>query len=265
MSGAMNYCELAPARDLAHVVLSYSQFTIAPDVRGPIVHEVITDGCVSLVYHRNPAKAASWLKIVGPRLEALRKEVYASDSFWIVRLSPAACRLVLGCAPATLRNQLLYCSQLLPKLTDELLLRLDACSNFAQAIAAYATCLSSLGIKPTDVDLEVAATVRLIEASQGQARISEVAAAVGLSVRQLERRFRAVTGLTPKQFARVRRLRATALALIEGEEINWAARAAEMGFADQSHLTREFVALTGRSPVSFAEDLAQIEHGELVK
>jgi AraC-like DNA-binding protein len=265
MNGVMSYCELAPAPDLAHVVLSYAQFAIAPDARGPIVHEVITDGCISLVYHRNPAQAVTWLKIVGPRLEALRTEVHAGDCFWIVRLSPAACRRVLGCAPASLLNQLLLCSQLLPELTDELLLRLDACRNFAQAIAAYATCLSSLGIKPADIDLEVAASVRLIEASQGQARIAEVAGMVGLSVRQLERRFRAVTGLTPKQFARVRRLRATALALIEGAEINWAARAAEMGFADQSHLTREFVALTGRSPVSFAEDLARIEHGELVK
>lgn len=262
----MSYCELAPARDLAHVVLSYSEFTIWPDARGPIVHEVITDGCVSLVYHRNPAaKAAPWLKIVGPRLEALRTQVFAGDRFWIVRLSPAACRRVLGCDPATLQNQLLLGSQLLPEMTDELLPRLNASADFAQAIAAFAACLSALGIKPADVDLEVAAAVRLIEASQGQARIAEVAAAVGLSVRQLERRFRSVTGLAPKQFARVRRMRATALALIEDAEINWAARAAEMGFADQAHLTREFVALTGRSPVSFAELLARIEHGAVVK
>jgi len=111
----------------------------------------------------------------------------------------------------------------------------------------------------------VTAAVRLIEESQGRAKVSEIAEAVNLSVRQLERRFRAVSGLTPKQFARVRRVRATALALVEEGEISWASRAAEMGYADQSHLTREFVTVTGRSPVTFAEDLARIKHGEIVK
>lgn len=91
-----------------------------------------------------------------------------------------------------------------------------------------------------------------------------IAAAVGLSVRQLERRFRAAAGLTPKQFARVRRVRAAAVTLVKDEGKGWAARAAEMGFADQPHLAREFVALTGCPPAAFAEDVAEIEHGDLL-
>jgi AraC-like DNA-binding protein len=51
---------------------------------------------------------------------------------------------------------------------------------------------------------------------------------------------------------------------VENENLNWATRAAEMGFTDQSHLTHEFVAVTGRSPNSFAEKVKQIEHGNLV-
>jgi AraC-like DNA-binding protein len=47
--------------------------------------------------------------------------------------------------------------------------------------------------------------------------------------------------------------------------MNWASRAAEMGFADQAHLTHEFSMLTGRSPNSFAEKVKRIEHGELIK
>lgn len=261
----MNYYELAPSFDLAHIVLSYSEFTVGRDAPSPIIHEVIPDGCVSLVYHRNASGEVSWLRVVGPRLVSFRTEVKAGDIFWNARLSPAACRSVLGCAPDSLQNQILLLSQLLPHLEDELFRQLNASASFAEAITAFDSALRSLELKPAEVDTKVTAAVHFIEASQGQAKIAEVAAAVQLSVRQLERRFRAVSGLTPKQFARIRRVRATALALVEGGEVDWASRAAEMGYADQSHLTREFVTVTGRSPVTFAEDLAKIKHGNLVK
>jgi len=107
--------------------------------------------------------------------------------------------------------------------------------------------------------------VKIIEANRSEVRISEVAAAVNLSVRQLERRFRCSTGLSPKQYARARRIRATAINMLEETEVNMASRALEMGFTDQSHLTHEFSTLTGRSPNSFAKRVKRIEHGELVK
>ncbi|HRH42035.1 MAG TPA: helix-turn-helix domain-containing protein, partial [Pyrinomonadaceae bacterium] len=88
---------------------------------------------------------------------------------------------------------------------------------------------------------------------------------LNLSTRQLERRFKASSGLSPKQFARTRRIRATAVDLVENNKQNWANRAAEIGFADQAHLTREFVSVTKRSPNSFAEKVKQIKHGNLVK
>ena len=263
--GPISYCESAPSHDLSHIVLSYWEFIVADDTKEPFIHQVFADGCVSLVYYRNVKKESSWLHVVGPRLDSFRVEVSAGDSFWGLRLSPAACSLVLGCKPAILQNQILPFSQLKPPVGDKLLRRLNRTGGFAEAVAAYDSCLRSLGLKPTGVDREVAAAVGLIESSQGRARIAEVAAAVGLSIRQLERRFRASAGLTPKQFARIRRVRATAVTLLNDKEQNWAARATEMGFADQSHLTREFVGVTGRSPVSFAEDIAEIEHGNLVK
>ena len=263
--GPVTYCESAASPDLAHVVLSYWEFAAAGNTKEPFIHQVFADGCVSLVYYRNVNKAASWLHVVGPRLDSFRVEVSAGDSFWGVRLSPAACSLVLGCNPSTLQNQILPFSQLLPPVGNKLLQQLDRTGSFAEAVATYDSFLRSLELKLTEVDQEVAAAVGLIESSQGRARITEVAAAVCLSVRQLERRFRAAAGLTPKQFARIRRVRATAVTLVNDKEKNWAARATEMGFADQAHLTREFVAVTGRSPVPFAEDIAEIEHGNLVK
>src|SRR5262249_27733744 len=103
-----------------------------------------------------------------------------------------------------------------------------------------------------------------IEASQGEAKMAEDAAGVGLSTRQLQRSFRKETGLTPKRFSRSRRIRAAAVNLVERADLNWAGRAAEIGFTDHAHLNHEFVSLTARSPNSLAERVAKIEHGDLV-
>lgn len=263
--GPVSYREFAPSPDLAHVVLSYWEFAVADDTKEPFTHQVFADGCVSLAYHRNIKKGVSRLHVVGPRLDSFGVEVCGGDNFWGARFSPAACSLVLGFNPATLQDQILNFSQPAPAAWKKLLRQLSRTDSFGEAVAAYGSFLRSLGLKPTDVDQGVATAVRLIEASQGRARVAEVAAEVGLSVRQLERRFRAAAGLTPKQFARIRRVRATAVTLVKDKAKDWAARATEMGFADQSHLAREIAAVTGRSPVPFAEDVAEIEHGNLVE
>lgn len=105
----------------------------------------------------------------------------------------------------------------------------------------------------------------MIEETNGEIKISALAEKLNLSPRQLERRFKKSSGLPPKQFARTRRIRAAAIDLVENKKINWANRAAEMGFADQAHLTHEFVSVTKRSPNSFAEKVKEIEHGNLIK
>ncbi|MBU2666621.1 helix-turn-helix domain-containing protein [Actinoplanes bogorensis] len=76
--------------------------------------------------------------------------------------------------------------------------------------------------------------------------IRTVADRVGWSGHHLTDRFRAETGLRPKEAARVARFDRARRALRPGRAI--AAVAAEHGFADQSHLVREFRALAGCSP-----------------
>jgi len=182
-----------------------------------------------------------------------------------MRFSPAACAKILCSNPSKIQSQSLNELKDFSRITDGLLEKLAICRNFEDAIKIYEAQIKTLGLNLNDVDEKIAEAVRIIEANRGEVRISEIAEAVDLSVRQLERRFRTSAGLSPKRFARARRIRATAINLVEKSEMNWASRAAEMGFADQSHLTHEFSTLTGRSPNSFAELVKRIEHGELVK
>lgn len=86
--------------------------------------------------------------------------------------------------------------------------------------------------------------------SGGRAPIAELARAVGLSTRQLERAFRERVGLGPKTFARLVRFQ-RALALLRHPGPTLAAIAARCGYFDQAHLVRDFRQFAHASPGRF--------------
>jgi transcriptional regulator GlxA family with amidase domain len=77
----------------------------------------------------------------------------------------------------------------------------------------------------------------------GQVSIDRLAHACGLSKRQLERQYLDTVGLTPKIFARTIRFQRALHGLRRGEPA--ASVATACGFADQSHLAREFRRFAG--------------------
>ena len=81
--------------------------------------------------------------------------------------------------------------------------------------------------------------------------LADLAGMAGLSIFHFNRRFRKVVGLSPLAYRNQRRLDEARRRLLEGEAI--AHVAVEVGYADQSHLTRHFQRLVGASPGRYAE------------
>lgn len=80
------------------------------------------------------------------------------------------------------------------------------------------------------------------------ATVSRLAEAAGVSRRHLARVFGEVVGVSPKRFCRLARFQ-TALKYVGGEtSVTWAEVAAELGYADQSHMIAEFRELSGLTP-----------------
>ncbi len=80
--------------------------------------------------------------------------------------------------------------------------------------------------------------------------VERVARESGLSHRRLIALFSEQVGLAPKAFARVSRFQ-RALALVPTRR-SWTELALDAGYADQSHLTREFSALGRVTPGRYA-------------
>jgi len=84
-------------------------------------------------------------------------------------------------------------------------------------------------------------------------RVDAVAAEAGLSVRGLQRLFADHVGVGPKWVIRRYRLHEVTERLAKGAEIEWAALAADLGYADQAHFVRDFRAMFGESPTWYAQ------------
>jgi AraC-like DNA-binding protein len=81
--------------------------------------------------------------------------------------------------------------------------------------------------------------------------VADTSARLGLLPKTFVRRFREQVGLTPKRFARVRRMQRIIRSLRSGEAIDWCLLAAEYGFTDQAHLIHDFRDLTGITPTAY--------------
>ncbi|MBF3912439.1 helix-turn-helix domain-containing protein, partial [Burkholderia pseudomallei] len=82
--------------------------------------------------------------------------------------------------------------------------------------------------------------------------LDELACKLDLSTRQLERLFKAQTGKSPQAFAKQVRLR-TAAWLLTSSDRTVADIASSCGFADASHLGREFRKQFGAPPAAYRE------------
>jgi AraC-like DNA-binding protein len=96
---------------------------------------------------------------------------------------------------------------------------------------------------------EVSWLRRQLVATGGQARVEPLMDETGWSRRVVTQRFRTQLGVSPKAYARIQRFK-RAVGLLDGVENGrtLADVAMECGYYDQSHFTRDCVALAGCSP-----------------
>lgn len=259
------YREIAPSLATLPVIAAFWEFTASGEKEAVITHEVFPDGCVSLFYYRNRKQKESGLLISQLSLESAQIPIRVNDVYWGLRISPAACRAFLRVAPQTLQTMPARYLPAITNFAEQLEAELDTCPNFSAAIDVFEKFVQRIEFETIEIDERIFLALKLIEENKAQVKVAALAAQINLSVRQFERLFLRAAGLTPKQYIRARRIRQTAINLVNDNQSNWAERAAEIGFTDQAHLTHELVAVTKQSPVVFAQNIQRIKHGLLVK
>jgi AraC-like DNA-binding protein len=246
----LRYAEGEPATALAAHVLAYWSFSAGPDV-APHAHPVWPDGCPSLLV----ATGAPGPVVFGPRTRPYETPARPGLQVWGVRFWPDVGPQILGTTGPALREV----TRPAPAFAD-LGTMLSGVRDETEAWGRIeAWCIARVSEWPAP-DARVRRAIGLIAATSGLMPMEELADAAGASLRHLQRLFRDATGLTLKEYARIRRFRSALGPRIEHADTSWSETAATHGYADHAHLTREFRALSGASPTRLAARIAEIRH-----
>lgn len=104
-------------------------------------------------------------------------------------------------------------------------------------------------LRNTSRDPLIQNAIQLIRQHNGILRIKELVTSLYISQDAFEKRFRAVVGSTPKQFASIIRLRELIKNYPSHHSLTAASYAA--GYFDQAHFIKDFRLFTGQSPKDF--------------
>lgn len=114
---------------------------------------------------------------------------------------------------------------------------------------------------PLELDAVAEQAVDRLDRADGNLRINDLARHLGGSLRTLQTRFLDAVGMTPKEYARVRRLQALLRAL-DAEHAVIADAALDHGYSDQAHATRDLTRWTGITPARLLRALRDNRNGE---
>ena len=242
----MRYTEVRPAADLAPYIhclweLEGGSATLA--------EPIFPDGRVELVCHladrptRSGDDAAQpHVMIVGQMTSAVRLEPVSRLHAVGVRFTPAGARAWLAPPLHELTARFEDADAVMGITARRVRAAVDTATTSVERFARLQSVLRAHMIVRR-VDPATIVATRTIAAHRGCVTVDRVALESGLSARQLERRFLETVGLTPKAFALTVRFQ-SALTLLQAG-IAPAAAAADAGYADQSHLAREFRRFAG--------------------
>jgi AraC-like DNA-binding protein len=255
----MYFTEFDPGSSLAAHVSCYWHMRVDSVPEG-YIHEVVPDGCTGIVVtSRNNGEVI--FTVQGPRLEPVLVPLFRGDRFWGVRFWPDTGPAILGIDAADLRGMLRPALQILGPERTEVLTQILACEDVVEVASLFDQIVGRLIENTPPIDIVVRAAVLAIVAGRGEPAVSTLPNEIGLSQRQLQRRFKSSVGLTMKQFARIRRMRSAMVPILSPRPVSWSEVAADLGFSDQAHLIREFVALAGLTPTALADRLRVFGHG----
>ena len=230
----VGYWELKPPPELRGSVECLWVRVVPSD--GAPAARILPDACSDLIW-----RSGEGAFIAGPDTSAWLSTSPPGTVLVGARFLPAVGGPALGLPLSELRNMRVDLAELLPKLDERLQPDLDPGTALRRA-AQSATELVGSG----SPDLAMRAAVRRLR--DPRARVETLADELGLSQRQLRRRFHAAVGYGPKTLQRVLRFRRFLTEAGTTADPELAQLAFDAGYADQAHLTREAVRLGGLTP-----------------
>jgi AraC-like DNA-binding protein len=241
----------APPNDLRDVVdvLWSASWDLPADA--PHTTELLSDPCAHIAFEGGDRGPES--RFVGVWTRLWRRTLVGRGYVRAAKLRPGALRAFVSRPAVSLVNRIVPLGELVGAEAAGLeapILELPE----EEALLALAEWLRSRRASTRTSALAVDLVERIMKDAT-IVRVEDLARVAGYGPRALQRLFRDEVGASPKWVIRRYRLQEAALRIERGDGPTLAALAAELGYADQAHLARDFKRAVGRSPSAFAESV----------
>lgn len=251
------YREIPPPEPLAPFVDCFWTLRAPRPLRTARRHRVLPDGCSDVIFDlRDPRIGGGAPRhglrsyVVGTMRTAIVVEHVGSIDLLGVRFRPGGAVPVTGVPAAELTGRLAPLEDVIPG-WKHLGTRLAEARPRSRPGLLGEAILERLRRPGAAKDSRVERAVSLIERGDGRIAVGRIAAEVSLSRRHLERLFARDVGTTPKETCRIFRFRSAVRRLHACPDPSLSRVAHVSGYADQSHLTREFRRIGGTTPARY--------------
>jgi AraC-like DNA-binding protein len=249
-----------PARAELH---EFVQAVWSLDAAGRTAEAVLPDGCIDIVW-----RDGFGLVCAGPDTGPVTVQRLPGSTIVGVRFRPGAAPAVLGVPADALRDLRTPLADLWGPTADRLEESLTVAHSTRarhEILQAHLASRLTSGERP---DRLVAGAVAMLKAN-GFRHVNRLGDAIGISERQLRRRFHATVGYGPKTLARILRLQCLLALASRGEfaRVGLAGIALAAGYTDQAHMTAECTRLAGKPPARLiaARAAAEVERVRFLK
>ena len=270
------YREFAPCEALCGHVHSFFSFVPKPAMGAKLARRILletafrdgdsfssplfADGTVSLVFNfertcgvdgrwRGGAAASAAvigaMSVVGGPRAAERAEMLG------VYFHAGQAGKFLGAPSSLLTDRIVALDDLWGSLGSQLALELAEADELARIDILERALLARLTPEPKrTATVDIPGLARWVAAEQGRLTVERMTDAAGVSRQALARAFRDAVGVTPKVYCMLARFRAGLAYAGCGSSVDWAHAAADLGYADQSHMIAEFRRFSSLTPQS---------------
>ena len=239
------YKESAPSRDLCEFV-ACNWVRMVPREGPQEPAPIVPDGCADIIVCDDAPP-----RVVGPDSVTRWVQLRAGTVIVGIRARPGTLRSLLGCPAGLILDGGASLSDLAPG-AAALHQRLLSSQNVQQRYALLEGWVRGALARAKTIDRALVAACRWLTANP-QVEVGELARTLGWSARTLQRQFHGACGYGPKHFQRIMRTQ-RALHVARGDaSLRLAHVAAQVGYADQAHMTRDFRDITGFTPARYFE------------
>ncbi len=259
----MDYQTFEPSATVSSFVKCYWTLD-APNLEKPEKQCIVPDGCIEMIFHygdrylQYKEHGSCILQppcfVFGQITKTLEIEPIGETGIFAVRFQPDGFIPFASIPLKKMENRAVPLQELFGKDAAKLEANVLNALTSEDRITIIEAFLMDRLITPNSIDRMIKSSVKTILNLEGKLSVTELSKTVNNNRRQLERRFSAVIGLSPKQMAKIIRLQAVINTMLSKDFDSLTALAYEGDYFDQAHFIKDFKEFTGVSPKKFYSD-----------